>query len=80
MSDPKPVRLLILGTGGMAGNHAESFAAIPGGLTVTGSTVVFNGYLTISGSHTLNAVEIRSGTVVIAAGTSHLSDGGTCAT
>ncbi len=26
----KPVRLLILGTGGMAKNHAEAFAAIPG--------------------------------------------------
>jgi predicted dehydrogenase len=26
----KPVRLLILGTGGMANNHAEGFAAIPG--------------------------------------------------
>ncbi len=26
----KPVRLLILGTGGMAGNHAENFAAIEG--------------------------------------------------
>jgi predicted dehydrogenase len=26
----QPVRLLILGTGGMANNHAESFAAIPG--------------------------------------------------
>jgi predicted dehydrogenase len=25
-----PVRILILGTGGMAGNHAEAFAAIPG--------------------------------------------------
>jgi predicted dehydrogenase len=26
----KPVRLLIVGTGGMAGNHAENFAAMPG--------------------------------------------------
>jgi predicted dehydrogenase len=26
----KPVRILILGTGGMAANHAEAFAAIPG--------------------------------------------------
>jgi predicted dehydrogenase len=26
----KPVRLLIVGTGGMANNHAENFAAIPG--------------------------------------------------
>lgn len=36
MSAPKPVRLLILGTGGMAGNHAESFAAIPGVSLVAG--------------------------------------------
>lgn len=33
---PKPVRLLILGTGGMAGNHAEAFAAIPGVKIVAG--------------------------------------------
>jgi predicted dehydrogenase len=30
MSRPKPVRILILGTGGMARQHAENFAAIPG--------------------------------------------------
>jgi predicted dehydrogenase len=30
MANPKPVRLLIIGTGGMARNHAEGFAAIPG--------------------------------------------------
>ena len=30
MASPKPVRLLIIGTGGMAKNHAEGFAAIPG--------------------------------------------------
>jgi predicted dehydrogenase len=30
MAGPTPVRLLILGTGGMAKNHAEAFAAIPG--------------------------------------------------
>jgi hypothetical protein len=33
------------------------------------STLVFNGTLTISGSHTLNNVEIRGGTITIAAGT-----------
>ena len=32
----QPVRLLILGTGGMARNHAESFAAIPGVSLVAG--------------------------------------------
>jgi predicted dehydrogenase len=26
----QPVRILIIGTGGMANNHAEQFAAIPG--------------------------------------------------
>jgi predicted dehydrogenase len=30
MASPRPVRLLIIGTGGMARNHAEGFAAIPG--------------------------------------------------
>jgi predicted dehydrogenase len=32
----RPVRLLILGTGGMAKNHAEAFAAIPGVTLVAG--------------------------------------------
>ncbi|OYW60858.1 MAG: oxidoreductase [Rhodobacterales bacterium 12-65-15] len=32
----QPVRLLILGTGGMAANHAEAFAAIPGVSLVAG--------------------------------------------
>jgi predicted dehydrogenase len=32
----QPVRLLILGTGGMARNHAEAFAAIPGVTLVAG--------------------------------------------
>ena len=32
----QPVRILILGTGGMAKNHAESFAAIPGVTVVAG--------------------------------------------
>lgn len=32
----QPVRILILGTGGMAKNHAESFAAIPGVTLVAG--------------------------------------------
>jgi predicted dehydrogenase len=33
---PRPVRLLILGTGGMADNHATAFAAIPGVSLVAG--------------------------------------------
>ena len=32
----QPVRILILGTGGMAKNHAEAFAAIPGVSVVAG--------------------------------------------
>lgn len=32
----QPVRILILGTGGMARNHAEAFAAIPGVTLVAG--------------------------------------------
>jgi predicted dehydrogenase len=36
MSDKKPVRLLILGTGGMANNHAENFAKIEGVTLVAG--------------------------------------------
>lgn len=36
MVAPKPVRMLILGTGGMANNHAASFAAIPGVKVVAG--------------------------------------------
>jgi predicted dehydrogenase len=36
MTTAKPVRLLILGTGGMARNHAENFAAIPGVTLVAG--------------------------------------------
>ena len=39
-----------------------------GGLTATGSTLVFVGG-TITGSHTLAAVEIRGGTITIAVGT-----------
>ncbi len=36
MASDTPVRLLILGTGGMAGNHATQFAAIPGVTLVGG--------------------------------------------
>ena len=33
---PAPIRLMVLGTGGMAGNHAAAFAAIPGVSLVAG--------------------------------------------
>ena len=33
---PDPIRLLILGTGGMAKTHAEAFAAIPGVVLAAG--------------------------------------------
>ena len=36
MAAGRPIRLLILGTGGMAGNHADAFAAIPGVEVVAG--------------------------------------------
>ncbi|MEP6762188.1 MAG: DUF11 domain-containing protein, partial [Sporichthyaceae bacterium] len=39
-----------------------------GNLTVVGSTVVFNGTLTITGSHALNNVEMHAGDVTVAAG------------
>ncbi len=39
-----------------------------GGLVVTGSTVVFNGTLTITGDHTLNNVEMHAGDVTVNAG------------
>ena len=34
---PDPIRLLILGTGGMARTHAEAFAAIPGVVLAAGA-------------------------------------------
>src|SRR4029077_15709402 len=39
-----------------------------GGLSVAGSKVIFNGTLTITGDHALNAVEFHSGDVTVAAG------------
>ncbi|HLE58275.1 MAG TPA: hypothetical protein VJA85_01370 [Candidatus Limnocylindria bacterium] len=46
-----------------------------GGLTATGSTVIFAGTQTITGSHTLDAVELRGGTVTIAAATTLTATG-----
>ena len=46
-----------------------------GGLTVAGSTLIFNGTQTITGSHTLETVEIRGGTITIAAGTTLTATG-----
>ncbi len=51
-----------------------TYTAAPGGLLVAGSTVTFVGG-TISGSHTLEAVQIRGGTVTIAAGTTLTTTG-----
>ncbi len=63
----KPSGALIL-AGTLRTGRNWTYTAAPGGLTVTGSTVVFTGQ-TITGSHALNAVEIRGGTVTIAAAT-----------
>ncbi|MEX0630455.1 MAG: hypothetical protein WD508_07425, partial [Chloroflexota bacterium] len=55
---------------------ARNWTYTAGTLTATGSTLIFNGTQTITGSHALNAVEIRGGTLTIAAGTT-LTVGGT---
>ena len=67
----KPGGSLTLGTSGtgiLRTSDNWTFTAAPGGLVTTGSTVVFTGG-TITGSHTLDSVQIRGGTVIIAAGT-----------
>jgi hypothetical protein len=48
---------------------ARNWTYTGGGLSAAGSTLVFNGTQTISGSHTLDAVEVRGGALTIAAGT-----------
>ena len=48
--------------------HNWTFVSVPGTFSATGATVVFAGG-TITGSHTLDSVWIRGGTITIAAGT-----------
>ncbi len=54
---------------------ARNWTYTGGALTAGGSTLVFNGSPTISGSHTLGAVEVRGGALTIAAGTTLTASG-----
>ncbi|HYM52608.1 MAG TPA: hypothetical protein VEW45_03880 [Candidatus Dormibacteraeota bacterium] len=65
IAKPPLVTLTISGTL----RTARNWTYTSGDLAAAGSTLVFNGNLTVSGTHTLNNVELRSGTVVIAGGT-----------
>ena len=56
------------GTGIIRTSHNWTFSAVGGTFTTTGATVVFTSG-TVTGSHTLANVDIRGGTVTIAAGT-----------
>ena len=49
----QPVRLLILGTGGMAKTHAENFAAIPGVTLVAGIDTRAEQLATFRATHTI---------------------------
>lgn len=49
----RPVRLLILGTGGMAKNHAEAFAAIPGVSLVAGIDTRADGLAAFQATHNI---------------------------
>ncbi len=49
----QPVRLLILGTGGMAKNHAEHFAAIPGVTVVAGIDTRADGLAAFQKTHNI---------------------------
>ena len=49
----KPIRLLILGTGGMARNHAESFAAIPDVNVVAGIDTRPDALATFQAAHSI---------------------------
>jgi hypothetical protein len=48
---------------------ARDWTYTAGALNASGSTVIFNGTQTVTGSHTLDAVEVRGGALTIAAGT-----------
>jgi len=48
---------------------ARNWTYTAGGLSAAGSTLVFNGTQTVTGSHTLDNVEVRGGALTIAAGT-----------
>ena len=48
---------------------ARNWTYTGGGLNAAGSTLIFNGTQTITGSHALDSVDIRGGTISIAAGT-----------
>ena len=61
-------------TGILRTSHNWTYVSVPGTFTTTGSTMVFIGG-TISGSHTLDSVRIRGGTITIAAGTTVTATG-----
>ena len=61
-------------TGILRTSHNWTFVSVPGTSTTTGSTIVFVGG-TITGSHTLDSVWIRGGTITIAAGTTVTATG-----
>ncbi len=69
----KPAGNLTL-AGTLRTSHNWTYTAVPGTLTTTGHTMVFAGG-TVTGSQTLNAVEIRGGTITIAAGTTVTASG-----
>ena len=69
----KPAGNLTL-AGTLRTSHNWTYTAVPGMFTTTGHTMVFAGG-TVTGSQTLNNVEIRGGTITIAAGTTVTATG-----
>ena len=69
----KPAGNLTL-AGTLRTSHNWTYTAVPGTFTTTGHTMVFAGG-TVTGSQTLNNVEIRGGTITIAAGTTVTATG-----